>query len=226
MKKINRRKFMKDGALLTGGAICGLTVGAAILAPQEAEGSKIEFVESSCGRENLAGKKILVAYASMHGSTGGIAQAVGQVLCEAGAGVDVRLIKNVQDLSPYQGFVLGSAVRSDAWLPEAKRFVEENRSVLAGFPTAYFLACLTLSKPGPETERKARSFLDPVINDVPEVRPVDLGLFGGVLDFSKFSIGMKAVMKYKMWANEVEEGDYRNWEAIRAWTAGLAGRLV
>ncbi len=40
------------------------------------------------------GQKILVAYASKYGSTGGVADAIGKGLCSKGAAVDVLLMKN------------------------------------------------------------------------------------------------------------------------------------
>ena len=72
----------------------------------------MEFPESNCGLEKKTGKKVLVAYASCCGTTGGVAEAIGKVLCDRGAVVDVRLVKNVGDLSSYQAAVIGSATRS------------------------------------------------------------------------------------------------------------------
>ena len=54
---------------------------------------------------------------------------------------------------PYHGAVVGSAIRSDRWLPEAKGFVERNSALLSRIPTAYFLTCLTLALP-PRRSRK------------------------------------------------------------------------
>jgi menaquinone-dependent protoporphyrinogen oxidase len=55
--------------------------------------------------------KILVAYASIAGSTAGVAEAIGKTLVESGAQVEVRPMKDVNDLAPYQTMVAGSAIR-------------------------------------------------------------------------------------------------------------------
>jgi menaquinone-dependent protoporphyrinogen IX oxidase len=96
--------------------------------------------------------------------------------------------------------IIGSAIRSEKWLPQAMRFVSANKEVLSKVPTAYFLTCLTLANPSEKAHQKARSFLDPVLEMLPEVKPACIGLFPGVLDYSKYSTGMGAVMHYKMWA--------------------------
>ena len=67
-------------------------------------------------------KKILVTYATQGGSTAGIAEAVGKTMAEAGAQVDVRPIQSVSDLRSYQAVVVGSAIHSGKWLPEATKF--------------------------------------------------------------------------------------------------------
>jgi menaquinone-dependent protoporphyrinogen oxidase len=173
--------------------------------------------------EGAAGgkRKILVTYATMHGSTGEVADAIARALCDEGASVDVRIIEKANDLEQYHGVVVGSAIRSDRWLPEAKGFVERNSALLSRIPTAYFLTCLTLAVPSSERLAKAQSFLDPVLDGVPQVKPVSTGLFAGVLDYSKYPTTTKAVMKYMMRRKGVTEGDYRDWPAIRHWADQL-----
>jgi len=54
--------------------------------------------------------QVLVAYASKHAATAGIAEKIGQVLREAGLPADVLPAGRVRDLTPYRAVVLGSAV--------------------------------------------------------------------------------------------------------------------
>ncbi len=223
MLPLTRRYFLKSSTLLT--TNLALT-GVHGLIPKPAWGAKNEFLQASCGIEKQAVKKVLIAYASMHGSTGEVADVLAKDLCAAGASVDIRLVGNVKDLSPYQAVVVGSAIRSDRWLPEANEFVAAHRSILSNIPTAYFLTCLTLAKPSAEIQSRVQSFLNPVREEVPEIKPVSAGLFAGVLDYNSYGTTIKAVMKYKMWTKGIEAGDYRDWGAIHAWADQLKSAFL
>ncbi|MBN2123059.1 MAG: hypothetical protein JW821_02090 [Deltaproteobacteria bacterium] len=128
-------------------------------------------------------------------------------------------------IGEYGAVVVGSAVRNDKWLPEAIAFVVGHRNALKGMPAAYFLSCLTLSRSDEKTRQKAMTFLNPVREAIPEVEPVDVGLFAGVLDYSRTSFPMRVIMRAKMKQKGVEEGDYRNWDTIRTWSSGLQPKL-
>ncbi len=221
MRKMTRRKFITDGAIIAGGALGGLSLGKDFFSPPKAFATAINFPESSCQADKHPKKKVLIAYASACGSTGGVAEAIGRDLCDQGAQVDVRLIKNIRDISFYDGLVLGSPIRRSSWLPEALSFVQKNQERMSRIPVAYFLTCLTLYRDTEENRRIVRGYLDPVLKSTPSVQPIDLGLFAGTLDYSKLSLPYRMVMKSKMKKLETPEGDFRNWEAIRAWAKGL-----
>ena len=226
MKQLSRREFMVDSALIAGGAFGTLALGSGVFAPKAAHAAKINFLETQCGMPENNGKKVLVAYASYCGTTGGVAEAIGQVLCQKGATVDVRLVKNISDLTPYQAVVIGSATRSASWWPEAIEFVERNKEELSRKPVAYFLTCLALYKDTEASRRVARGYMDPALKAAPEVQPVDIGLFAGVLDYSKLNLVYRMVMKSKMKKRGVPEGDFRDWNAIRSWAKGLCSPLL
>lgn len=212
---ISRRRFLALGAGATALACGGL--GAVGTRPPT-----VELVESSCGTGNGAQERVLVAYASQCGSTGEIAEAIAQVLCAAGAAVDVRPAQHVSDLSPYRAVVVGSAIQSSKWLPQATDLVERQRETLNRVPVAYFAASLTNVEDTAETRRKALSFLDPVRE---LAQPVDVGLFAGKLDFGKLPFLYRFVWPFTA-GGSVGEGDYRDWEAIRAWATGLGPKLL
>jgi menaquinone-dependent protoporphyrinogen oxidase len=217
--KITRRRFLLLGAAGTAALACG---GVAAFGMQSPE---VEFVESDCTQgENTVGK-ILVAYASQCGSTGEIAETIGQVLCEAGAAVDVRPIQSVNDISSYQAVVVGSAIQTSQWLPQAIEFVEMHQDALSQIPVAYFLACLAMIEDTDSARRSATAFLDPVRQQVPRVQPVDVGLFAGKLDFAKLPSMYRFLWPLTA-GGHVGEGDYRDWEAIRSWAADLGPKFV
>jgi menaquinone-dependent protoporphyrinogen oxidase len=210
--KIGRRSFL----VLAGGAISAISLGSVPLAGCSHAGA-IEFPESKCGGKTKTDKKVLVAYASKYGSTGGVADAIGKELCNRGAAVDVCLVKNVGDLNPYRGVVVGSAIYMGKWMPEAVDFVQKNRGVLGQIPVVYFLVCMTMRDPTQENRRKVLAYLDPVLKEVPQVKPVEIGTFAGALDYSNLSVPNKMIMKVK----GAPEGDFRQWDVIRAWATRL-----
>lgn len=159
------------------------------------------------------GKRVLVAYASKHGATAGVAEAVGKELCARGLAADAALIKNVRDLGSYQGVVVGSAIYMGKWMAEARDFVKENRDLLSRVPVAYFLVCITMARAIENKREIALSYLDPVLEAVPEVKPLSIGTFAGRLDYSKVSWLNKKILK----AKGAPEGDFRDWKSIRAW---------
>lgn len=223
--EMTRREFIVDGSIVLGGAVGLMTMGGDFINPQKAKAANVVFPESTCGNEKPARKKALVAYSSYCGSTGGVAEAIGQSLCDCGAGVDVRLIKNVNDLSSYEFLVIGSAVRSGSWWPEAIDFVVKNREVLSRIPVAYFLTCLALYRNTDATRRIAEDYMDPVLKAAPEIKPVDMGFFSGALDYSKLGFVYRTVMKSKMKKQSIPEGDFRDWGAIRSWAGNLSSLL-
>jgi menaquinone-dependent protoporphyrinogen oxidase len=139
-----------------------------------------------------------------------------------GATVDVRLVENVKDFSPYQAVIVGSAIRRGNWLPEATAFVKNNQDTLSQLPVAYFVVCLTMKDNTPENRDKALAYLDPARRDAPRIRPAAVGLFPGVLDFSKLSFVNQSIFK----AKGVSEGDYRNLAVEKAWATSVGPALA
>jgi menaquinone-dependent protoporphyrinogen oxidase len=217
--KTTRRRFVVGAVGATALACGGLT----LLGTRQ---PAVEFIESNCERqEGNVGDKVLVTYASRAGSTGEVAEAIGEVLCDGGAAVDVRLAKGVSDVSPYRAVVVGSAIRTSAWLPEAVEFVKAHREALSRVPVAYFTVCLAMKDDTEENRRRAAAFLDPVREQVPQVQPVGVGLFAGVLDFSKLPFFYRFMWPLTA-GGQTSEGDYRDWEAIRDWAADLRPGLL
>lgn len=222
MRVFTRREFVRTGSVLVGLAACSFAPGGGTLSVGRANAGGIDFAESSCNSRDKAGQKVLVAYASRCGTTGGVAETIGRTLCDAGFDVDTRLAKHVEDVSPYRAVVLGSAVQRASWLPDAIEFAAKNKEALSRVPVAYFLTCLTLYHDTAEARKLAQSYMEPVLKAAPGVQPVDSGFFAGVLDYGKMNVLVRMVMKSKMKGKGVPEGDHRNWNAITSWAKGLA----
>ncbi|MCP4540967.1 MAG: flavodoxin [Chloroflexi bacterium] len=164
-------------------------------------------------------EKILVTYASKCGSTSEVAESIGRALCTNGTAVDVQLAKNVTDVSPYQSVIIGSAIRMGQWLPEAVKFVETHRDTLNQVPVAYFTVCMTLQDDTEENRREVSTYIDPVREIV---QPVNVGAFAGAMDYDQLALPFRLILK----AMKVPEGDYRDWNAIRAWATNVGPTLL
>jgi len=171
----------------------------------------MKFPEGRCGGKTE--KKVLVTYASKYGSTGGVADAIGKELCSKDVTSDVALINNAGNIGSYQGVVIGSAIYMGKWMSEAVDFVKKNKDTLRQMPVAYFLVCMTLSKPTEENRAKVLSYMDSILKAVPEIKPVGIGTFAGALDYNNLSWLNKKILKSK----GTPEGDFRDWNSIHAW---------
>lgn len=217
-KRISRRQFL-IGAAGVSILACG---GASALALRQ---PPLEFSELGCDQAASDQGKVLVTYASQFGSTGGVAAAIARTLCENGVAAEARLITNVTDPSAYRAVIVGAPVHSDAWMSEAVTFVETHRTLLSQLPVAYFLTCMALGLTNqPEVRQKMAGVLEKVQKQVPDVTPVDKGLFAGAVDFSKMSYFMRVM--YQIFAEDDTEGDFRDWNAIRAWTDAVRPKLL
>jgi menaquinone-dependent protoporphyrinogen oxidase len=205
--KISRRDFLVLSAGLISALSLGVTSGA-----RTSQAEDIKFPEGKCGGEKDMGKKVLVAYASKYGSTGGVADAIGKELCSKDVAADVVLIKNANNISSYQGVIVGSPIYMGKWMSEAADFVKKNKESLRKVPLAYFLVGMTLAR-HPEKRAEALSYMDPILKAVPEIEPVGIGTFAGAMDYNNLSWINKKILASK----GSPEGDFRDWDAIRAW---------
>lgn len=162
--------------------------------------------------------RILVAYATRYGSTAGIAEAIGDELRKAGDEVDVRPVTEVDDLSPYRAVIIGSPIYMGKWLPESQVFIERHQQHLRSMPVAYFTMGLTIKEGDPEILRKAEASMDQVRM---LVKPVDIALFAGRLESSSLSFTDRTIVKLI----RAKTGDFRNWEAVRAWAEAVRPKL-
>ncbi|MBN2379943.1 flavodoxin domain-containing protein [candidate division WOR-3 bacterium] len=156
--------------------------------------------------------KVLVAYATRYGSTGEVAEKIGEVMRAKGAEVDVANIKDKPDPRGYDAAVVGGAIYIMMFNGKTKGFVARHRKTLKDMPVAYFCLSGTMKDDTPENREKIGSKLNPMKK---KVAPVDVGLFGGAFDPSKGP---------KMMASESASDD-RDWDAISAWAEELISKF-
>jgi menaquinone-dependent protoporphyrinogen oxidase len=159
--------------------------------------------------------RVLVAYASKHGSNADVAGAIADVLSAAGLSVAVAPAAEVRSLADFDAVVLGSGLYSATWLRDANRFLRTHRGALSALP-------VWLWSSGP-LDRSAD------FDDIPMTAHVADALgaqpirghrtFGGYLaaDAPEVSAGIIATHR---------TGDYRDFDAIRTWAGEIAASLT
>ena len=159
---------------------------------------------------------VLVAYASKHGSTQGIAERISEKLRQMGKRAETRSVDAVNDLRSYETFVIGSAIYYGSWMKEATEWVHKNQSILAARPVWLFsVGPLGVDFMDDEQQPKEKAEFQE------SIKPRDHRVFFGSLDHSKLSFTERMMTK----AVRAPEGDYRDWEAIDAWAESIARDL-
>lgn len=170
-------------------------------------------------------QKILITYASRSGSTAEVAAAICRSFVESGVTVDVLPIQQVTNLATYQAVIVGSAIRSSKWLPEAMQFVRTHQSMLRHKPFAMFTVCITLAKTGGEQYRSAVTGWTAPVRRI--AAPLSEGIFAGRLDTGTLPLSRDTVrFRLAVALGILPSGDHRDWNAIRAWAESLKPLLL
>jgi len=173
-------------------------------------------------RAHHRGMRLLVSYATAHGSTQQVAEAIAARLSTAGFDVTTRAAGDVADVASYDASVVGSAVHNQRWLPPAAALVARLRD----YPTRplwTFSVCTigeTTSFLGPRLSRLARSR-----------RPLPSGaaepdarhrFFAGAIERSHWNILGRLFFA----VTRGTYGDHRDWEDIDRWADMIATHLA
>jgi len=177
--------------------------------------------------------KVLVAYASRHGATAGIAERVAKTLEANGLEVTLERATSATDPTGYDAYVIGGAAYMFHWMKETTEFVRRHRALLATRPVWLFSS----GPVGTEmVDKQGRDVLETTIpREFPEleaaIQPRDERIFFGAYDpdappssladrFMKTFMGVMPAMR-----DALPSGDFRDWPAIEAWAEGIAREL-
>jgi len=172
--------------------------------------------------------RILVAYASKHGATQGIAERIAAQLSAVGIDTNAQPVSAVGDLAGYDAFVIGSAAYIGHWQKEATEFVRRNQAVLAERPTWLFSSGPLGTEPTDAQGRDQRAAAEP--NEIAELReaihPRDHRVFFGALDPRTLGFRDRAIRTLPAGRALLPEGDFRDWADIEAWAGSIAHELA
>lgn len=171
---------------------------------------------------------ILVAYASKHGATQGIADRIAEKRVASGHEARAQNVEAVQDLADYDAFVIGSAAYMGSWLKEATEFVRRNEDLLSMRPVWLFSS-------GPlGTETKDAHGRDLLVTSEPKefaefkdaIKPRGLRVFFGALDPDTLGFAGRMMRLLPAGHTLLPEGDFRDWKEIDTWAESIVHELA
>ena len=171
--------------------------------------------------------RVLVAYASKHGSTQGIAERIGEDLRQDGHQVDVRPAGQAREVADYDAYVVGSAAYAMHWMKDASAFVKKNKQTLADRPLWLFSSGpVGTEKVDKEGNDVATGALPKETAELERLHPRDHHVFWGALDMSKLGFTGRMLMKMPAARDSIPEGDFRDWDDVDRWAHGIGHQLT
>jgi menaquinone-dependent protoporphyrinogen oxidase len=156
---------------------------------------------------------VLVAYGSRRGATREVAEAVCEVLQEAGVRAHLRPAGEVRDLDGYGAVVLGGSLYVGRWHRAAHAFLRRHATSLHERPLAVF-ALGPLPRRGERDWDESRRQLDSALAHH-DVEPELVEVFGGRIDPARLPFPL----------SKLPPEDARDWAAIEAWARSLPAAL-
>ena len=162
--------------------------------------------------------KVLVAYASKHGSTAEIALAVGETLRGLGLTVDCVDAGEVGDVESYDAVVLGSAVYMKRWRGDAKHFLRKHGKELSQRPFWVFS-----SGPIGDPSGDKPSWEEPprIVERAEALGVREHVIFGGRVPTDPHGPAQRAMVEN----TPPQYRDRRDWDEIRGWASRIAAEL-
>jgi len=160
--------------------------------------------------------RVLVAFASRHGSTEAIALEISRRLLEGGCAPTTRSAELVDDPAAFDACVIGSAVYMGRWMPAVRDLVTRHYLALRTKPVWLFSSGPVGSPAKPETDPNDATAA------LADLRAIEHRVFAGRLDHSTLSFPERIAVQVV----GAPDGDFRDWSAIRTWADGIAADLV
>lgn len=165
--------------------------------------------------------KILVTAATEHGSTGEIAEAIGDALRRRGLDVEVLPPNRVGDVELYDAVILGSAIYAGHWLKPALDLVHRSAPLLAIRPVWLFSS----GPVGNPSRKLVQKMSEEEPHELTSVRKATRArghrLFAGKLEKRQLTRRQRLALT----VFHGMEGDFRDWPGIDAWAATIADDL-
>jgi len=173
--------------------------------------------------------RVLFLYSSFYGQARKVCERLQSRLAERGHTADVVSIAEPgPDPAGYDAIVIGASIRHGKHNPAVMEFINKHRALLDAKPSAFFSVSLVARKPGKdtaETNPYSKAFLARS-----PWKPKAAAVFGGVLDYQRYGLFDRYVIRLIMTINKGPTDlhtahEFTNWEKVDEF-AGRIGTLL
>jgi menaquinone-dependent protoporphyrinogen oxidase len=173
--------------------------------------------------------KVLICYGTRYGSTTEVVREMSETAKELGAHVDVVNLEKATSFpkpEEYDLVIVGSGIRAGQWKKEPLEFIKQNLESLSRTKVALFVVSGYAGDPDKVNEAQAE-YLDSMPEKYPGLSPISTALIGGVFEFKKYNLVIRALVKSMLKSNMTpgeelpEKIDFRDWDMIQDWIKQL-----
>jgi menaquinone-dependent protoporphyrinogen oxidase len=161
--------------------------------------------------------EVLVAYATLHESTRGIAAAIAEVLEDAGLAVRFEALDAVTELRTFRAAVIGCSVFAGVWMPGAHSFLVANERQLETMPVWLFAT-------GPAEPLPTGTTVEvppDLVGVIERIGPRDVALFAGSLQPHHLGSGLRILARL----SRASFAEHRDQAAVLRWAQQVASDL-
>jgi len=171
-------------------------------------------------------KRALLLCSSTDGQTRKICERLRDILQDAGDSVTLTMIEDASGVSPadFQMVVVGARIRYGRTDARVIDYVDRHAPVLNDMPSAFFSVNIVARKPGknrPESNPYVQAFLRRVA-----WRPHLLEVFAGKLDYPRYGVLDRMVIRFIMWLTKGPTQsdavvEFTDWQRVDAFGQAL-----
>jgi menaquinone-dependent protoporphyrinogen oxidase len=169
--------------------------------------------------------KVLIAYASAHGSTEETARFIKRILDAFNLNVTVAAVQDVESVAEYDAFILGSAIEGGMWLHEMSIFMERFGREIAAKPSYLFITCIRVLEPD-GYEHALKYYIHH--NTIERLHIENIAVFAGRLNIERIDWNERWLLAVQYDGAVIpgyQNRDFRDWNAIALWALSIASNL-
>ncbi len=161
--------------------------------------------------------KIILVYSTTDNHTVKICTKIKNILNSYDHHVTLVSIDKAVNLEDYDKIVIGASIRYGKHNQEVYKFIEKNREILDTRANAFFSVNVVARKPEknrPDTNPYLIKFLKQIA-----WRPKNLAVFAGMLDYQKYGIFDRQMIRFIMWLTKGPTDtksaiEFTNWKDV------------